>query len=64
MIGGVVVVEYAVCRGNRDRYGNVYDKNEYEFRDEVVLRDFEAKLQKGDYQPGVYQYDENGIIVD
>jgi hypothetical protein len=60
----VEIVEYAGCRGNRDRYGNIYDKNEYEFREEVILRDFEAKLQSGEYLTDVYKYDEDGIIID
>lgn len=60
----VDIVEYAGCRGNRDRHGNIYDTNEYVYREAVILSDFESKLQSADFQPDIYQYDEYGIIID
>ena len=58
------ILEYACCRGARDQHGNIFDKNEYDFREEIILRDFADKLQRGDNLPDVYTYDENGIIID
>lgn len=56
--------EYALCRGEADRNGNYYEKNEYDYREQVIMQQFWEKIALSDYQPEIYQYDEDGIIID
>ena len=62
MDGNINLIEYACCRGGRDKYGNYFDKNEYDYREEVVLSDFGVALQRGEVD--IFEYDEDGIIID
>ena len=52
--GQVDLNEYIHCRGNYGQTGEPYDMNEYEYREAILLENFEPE----------FKYDENGIIID
>jgi hypothetical protein len=56
--------EYVLCRGEVDCHGNPYERNEFDYLEEVLMKEFWEKISRSDYQPEVYRYDENGIIID
>ena len=56
--------EYVICRGEADRNGNPYERNEYEYREQVIMSQFWEKASLSKDQPELYRYDENGIIID
>jgi hypothetical protein len=56
--------EYIFCRGEMDCHGNPYERNEFDYLEEVVMKEFWDKMSRSDYQPQHYRYDEEGIIID
>jgi hypothetical protein len=40
------------------------DAGEYPRRESVLISDFDAKLRSSDMQPDIYNYDEDGMIID
>lgn len=56
--------EYIVCRDHFDVYANFGDNGEYARRESILISDFETKLRSSAFQPDIYTYDENGMIVD
>lgn len=56
--------EYVICRGIVDSHGNPYERNEFDYIEEVIIKEFWDKVSQSDYQPDIYRYDENGIIID
>jgi len=62
--GVMTFTEYVVCRGDFDASANPSVINEYDLRANGIISDYEALLQSGKRIPDLYQYDENGIIID
>jgi hypothetical protein len=62
--GIMSLTEYIICRGAYDAYGNPSDVNEYDLRANGMIAEFEALMRSGEPIPGLYVYDENGIIID
>jgi hypothetical protein len=58
------LIEYVLCRGEVDQHGNLYDRNEFDFLEEALMKEFWEKVSSSDYQPEMYRYDEDGIIID
>lgn len=57
-------LEYVVCRGFYDTYGNEHGINEYDYLDSIIIYDYEQKRNDPFIQQPMYEYDENGIIID
>lgn len=62
--GSLHLLEYVLCRGEVDQHGNFYDRNEFDYLEEAIMKEFWDKVSKSDPQPEVYRYDEDGIIID
>jgi hypothetical protein len=60
----ITFTEYVVCRGDFDASANPSVINEYDLRANGMISEYEALLLSGKRMPDLYQYDENGIIID
>lgn len=60
----ISVLEYVICRGDHDRYGNPSNSNEYEHRANTLLLDYETQVRSSSKMLPGFKYDENGIIID
>ena len=58
--------EYILCRGNYDRYGNISEVNEYDYRESELFQDYED--QQREYEAVLtsetIQVDSEGMIID
>jgi hypothetical protein len=53
-----------LIRDHYDVHGVFGDAGEYPRRESILISDFETKLRSSSFQPDIYKYDENGIIID
>lgn len=60
----LTLTEYVICRGDYDAFGNPSMVSEYDLRANGMIAEFEDLMKSGKPIPGLYQYDENGIIID